>query len=312
MNQRSKINLFITKTACVAALFGVFALAGCASHAPLKTENLFCDEVACAAEEVADYDALVLKSGDAEIYGQILIPSSKFTGKRPCVLMFHGFAGFGRFDDVGQALCRAGCVVVIPHHRGAWGSRGKYLISNCVQDAVALVKYVKTPAFQEKYRIDTEAVFLVGHSMGGNTVLNAAVEVPGVRGIVMIAPCDIGNMFKSMSKEQMRLFMVDNGLEVLHTAGFDAVYGDLAAHADQYAFPEAAAKLKNIDLFLAIGEWDSCISNDLLEKFYAAARENNSIKLSVCKSYKARHGLMGARTLLSRDIADFINKSLAE
>ena len=287
-------------------------LAGCTSTSAsrLKTENLFRDDSVQTSKSVSDYDALVFKSEGAEIYGQILIPDRSFGGRRPCVLMFHGFAGFGRFDDVGQALCRTGCVVIIPHHRGAWGSQGKYSVSNCVQDAAGLVKYVKSPDFRKKYHIDPDAVFLIGHSMGGNTVLNAAAQVSGVRGIVMLAPCDIGTMYRQTPKDNMKFFMVDNGLEILRTDGFEAVYADLGRHAEQYAFPNAAKKLKNVRLFLVTGEWDTCISNDLLKVFYDAARSNKTLPSCSFKSYPARHGLMGVRTELSKDIADFIVSSL--
>jgi len=293
-----------------AGLSAAVLLTGCASTSPLKTENLFRDEIPHSAETAADYDALIYRTDSGmEFYGQILKPAGSFGGQRPCVLMFHGFAGFGRFDDIGQALCRAGCVVVIPHHRGAWGSPGKYSISNCVQDAVALVWYMKRVG-QWKYHIDPNAVFLIGHSMGGNTVLNAAAEIPGVRGIVMMAPCDIGTMYRQTPKDKMKKFMVENGLEVLHTDGFEAVYADLGRHAEQYAFPNAAKKLKNVRLFLVTGAWDTCISNDLLKVFYEIARRNKTLPDCSFKSYPAKHGLMGVRTQLTRDIADFIVKSL--
>jgi len=68
--------------------------------------------------------------------------------------------------------------------------------------------------------------------------------------------------------------------------------------------------LKNIDLLLITGEWDTCISNDLLKTFYAAARGNKMLRSCSHRNYKARHGLMGARVRLSRDIADFILKSM--
>ena len=299
-------------------MFAAVLLTGCASTpspakpARLNTEYLFRDEPMKSSQPLSDYDALVFKSEGSEIYGQILKPQRAPWDRAPCVLMFHGFAGFGRFDDVGQALCRAGCVVLIPHHRGAWGSQGKYSVSNCVQDAAGLVKYVKSPEFQKKYHTDPDAVFLIGHSMGGNTVLNAAAGVPGVRGIVMLAPCDIGTMYRQMPKEKMKVFMVENGLEVLRTDGFEAVYADLGRHAEQYAFPNAAKKLKNVHLFLVTGEWDTCISNDLLKVFYAAVCGNRTVLLRTSKSYPAAHGLMGVRTELSRDIADFILESLAK
>ena len=69
-------------------------LAGCAGTSParLKTENLFRDDPVRTSKTVSDYDALVFKSGGSEIYGQILIPDRSFGDRRPCVLMFHGFA----------------------------------------------------------------------------------------------------------------------------------------------------------------------------------------------------------------------------
>lgn len=282
----------------------------CVPRPPLDVKALFCDGGAGGRETASDCEALVFESGGSEIFGQILLPERSFGGAVPCVLIFHGFAGFGRFDDIGQALCRAGCVVLIPHHRGAWGSRGKYTVSHCVEDAVNLVRYVRSPAFRKKYRIDPEAVFLIGHSMGGNTVLNAAAEVPGVRGIVMLAPCDIGTMFRKMPKEEMKKFMIDNGLAVLRTDGFEAVYDDLARHAADHAFPKAAARLKDVDLLLVTGEWDTCVPGGPVKDFYAAACAAGKNRIRTFKSYRARHGLMGVRTRITRDIADFILESL--
>ena len=286
----------------------VLLFSGCAdrSGVVLQPRDLFRDTFPADREAAADYDALVCRVDGAEIYGQILIPDRSFGENRPCVLIFHGFAGFGRFDDVGQALCRAGCVVLIPHHRGAWGSQGKYSISNCVRDAAELIRHVKSREFRAKYPIDPKAVFLVGHSMGGNTVLQAAVEVPEVRGIVMLAPCDIGTMFRRTPKEEMRRFMIDNGLGVLRTDGFDAVYDDLARHAAEYAFPKAAGKLKNVGLLLITAEWDRCVSNELPRVFFSAARDNKSVSPRWYRSYPSGHGLMGVRTRVTRDIAGFI------
>ena len=77
--------------------------------------------------------------------------------------------------------------------------------------------------------------------MGGNTALNAAGQRSGVKGIVLLAPCDIGTMTLSSSKEEMRAFLKDNGLGILKTDGAEAVYDDLVRHADEYSFPKAAA-----------------------------------------------------------------------
>ena len=289
------------------ALTVITIVSGCnCNKSLLKRENLCQDEVNYTPEGIADYDALVFKSQGAEIYGQILKPNQSFGANRPCVIFFHGFAGFARFDDVAQALCRSGCVVLIVHHRGAWGSQGKYSISNCIQDAVGLTQYVKSAEFTKKYLTNADLVYLIGHSMGGNTALNAAVQASGVKGIVLLAPCDIGTMTKQMTKSKMRSFLIDNGLEVLKTDGFEAVYNDLAKNASRYSFSNAAAKLKNTSVLLITGQLDTCISNELLMIFYGVATKNKTVPLCKYMSYKSKHGLMGVRVKISGDIADFI------
>lgn len=284
---------------------------GCINNSVvLNTADLFQDDVCRPAEGIADYDALVFESEGSEIYGQILKPDRAYGDHRPCVIFFHGFAGFARFDDIGQALCRAGCVVLIVHHRGAWGSQGKYSITHCIQDAVNLVEHVNSAAFRAKYHTAEDSVYLVGHSMGGNTALNATVQSAGVKGTILLAPCDIGTMTQQMSKAEMEAFLMDNGLEVLKTDGFEAVYRDLSEHAATYAFPNAAKQLKASSLLLIIGEMDTCISNDLLTTFYAEACQNKTLPVCQQISYKSKHGLMGVRVQISQAIADFILQTM--
>lgn len=283
----------------------------CASQAPaLDVAFLFRDRAERVKDDVSDYDCLTFVSEGAAIYGQILIPSGLYGANRPCVLMFHGFAGFATFDDVGHALCRAGCVVVIPHHRGAWGSEGKYLISNCIQDAVNLVKYVRSQSFCRKYSIDPGAVFLIGHSMGGNTVLTAAGMTDGVRGIVMLDPCDIGSMTLSSKPSDIRDFLLRNGLSVLRTEGIDAVFGDVEKHAKEFSFPNAALRLRKTSLFVIDGTWGIDEDGSLINKFYSFAQQNKGIPICWRRTYQGKHGLMGTRVQMARDIADFMLKAL--
>ena len=126
----------------------------------LALEYLFQDRPSAAAP--ADYDMLCVKVGDAELYGELMWPDGGYKGNRPCVILCHGYPGVARNDDLAFALRRIGCVVLTPHHRGAWGSQGTYLISNCVEDAVHLYNYVRSGSFCEKYHVDPGAVFLIG------------------------------------------------------------------------------------------------------------------------------------------------------
>ena len=183
------------------------AMVGCC------TEGKFSSEA-----ELPKLDVLSFKSEGSTIYGQVLVPSAKFSGPRPCVIFCHGFAGFTRWDDVAHDLCRAGIAVVLPHHRGAWGSEGEYTVSGCIKDAENLVQWTMGAETAAKYGLDTNAVYLVGHSMGGNSVVNAAARLPGVRGVALVAPCEIGYMAQSMSREERKRFLIGEGMLVLHRA----------------------------------------------------------------------------------------------
>ena len=102
----------------VAAVFAARAVV-------LDKACLSADRPAEGEAVISRSEALVFRSDGDRIYGQILWPNGAFGRGRPVVIFCHGFAGFTRMDDVAHALCRAGCVALVPHRRGAWGSEGK-------------------------------------------------------------------------------------------------------------------------------------------------------------------------------------------
>ena len=91
----------------------------------LNPEYLFKDKDRHNPSALSDYDTLDFVSSDQHIYGEIMWPDGEYSDPRPCVIMLHGFPGSARNDDIAHALCRIGCVVMVPHHRGAWGSEEK-------------------------------------------------------------------------------------------------------------------------------------------------------------------------------------------
>ena len=283
-------------------LLFVFALAALGVLA--KPEGPVQDRDYRSESELPRLEALSFDVDGSAIYGQILVPSSRFGSDRPCVIILHGFAGFTRWDDVAQDLCAAGVVVIIPHHRGAWGSEGEYSVSGCVRDAEALAKWAAGPEFSEKYGTDTNAVFLSGHSMGGNSAVNAAKRCPFVRGLVLIAPCDIGFMASEMTKEEMLKFLNNEGLQVLKHKSDEAVVDDIYANAEDMRFTQAAKALENKSVFLATGEYDKVVPAAPLEEFWKALPRTGARRLKKC--YRTTHSLMGVRRQLAEDIFTFI------
>ena len=89
----------------------------------INLEYLFEEPTNLNAESLPDYASLDFLSNGSHIYGEIMWPHNLKEKRHPCVIMLHGFPGSARNDDISHALCRIGCVVIVPHHRGAWGSQ---------------------------------------------------------------------------------------------------------------------------------------------------------------------------------------------
>ena len=261
------------------------------------------DENYASEAELPRIDALVFKSEGSHIYGQVLVPSPKFAGARPCVILCHGFAGFTRWDDVAHDLCRAGIAVVIPHHRGAWGSEGEYTVTGCIRDAENLARWAMCAETAAKYGLDTNAVYLVGHSMGGNSVVNAAARLEGVRGVVLVAPCDIGFMAQQMEREALKNFLVGEGMLVLRRASDYSIVDDIISNAASMRFVRAAPALKGKKVFLVTGVYDRVVPIEPLDAFWALLGDGVQKRR---RTYRAGHSLMGVRCAFSADLKDFI------
>ena len=253
--------------------------------------------------ELPRIEALAFNSEGSLVYGQVLVPSAKFAGPRPSAVFCHGFAGFTRWDDVAHDLCCAGIAVVIPHHRGAWGSEGEYTVSGCIRDAENLARWTMSAATSAKYNLDTNAVYLVGHSMGGNSVVNAAARLPGLSGVALVAPCDIGYMAQRMSREALKSFLVGEGMHALRRASDDSIVDDIVSNAAGMRFTRAAKSLGGKKVFLATGEYDGTVPNEPLEEFWAALGDGVQKGRRI---YRAGHSLMGARCAFASDLKNFI------
>ena len=236
-------------------------------------------------------------------------PDGSFSRPRPCVILLHGFPGSARNDDLSHALCRTGCVVLTPHHRGAWGSEGKYLVSNCVEDAVNIARHVRSPGFLRKFNVDPDLVFLGGHSMGGCSALNASKVLPWLRGLLLIAPFDPYQLIKEGSEEKLKALLGEG--EVLHHDGKDVLYADLAKHAEEYSFPNAFGSVKDQNLFVALGSLDLVAPPEQMTgELEAMLKAYGSSACQRFVRYPAGHGLLGARCAFIRDAASFIHDCL--
>lgn len=276
---------------------------GCCAQKRFQPEFLFED----TPEGIipSDYDTLDFVSCGSHLYGQLLWPDGRFPEKRPCVILLHGFPGAARNDDIAQALCRAGCVVIVPHLRGAWGSEGKYLVSHCVEDAINLANYARSPEFTAKYHTDPNCIFLGGHSMGGNNTLAAARHLPWLRGLFLLAPFDPTRNLRNGEIEFFDTLMKESRL--LHCDGPDAIREDILAHMQDFAFEEAFDALKDQNICCLEGSLDDLASEaKMVAPLWEKLEAHDTRAIQRLIRYPLYHGLLGMRMTIIRDLASFM------
>lgn len=275
----------------------------------IQLEYLFEDKPYVEGDTLPDYGLLDVVSHGCHLYGEILWPDG--ARPRPCVILFHGFPGSARNDDLAHALCRVGCVVLTPHHRGAWGSEGEYLVSNCVEDAVILANYVRRAEFVRQYHADPDNIYLIGHSMGGNTVLHAARELPWLRGIVLLTPFDPTRHLRD-GREDLLLRLLEQGTP-LRSRGVDGMLRDIVSHQESFCFASAFEDLRDQNLLCITGKSDQCApAEQMFLPLWEKLQAYGSGAVQRFLELPAGHGLLGCRSALIQAVAQFLADTLCE
>lgn len=131
-------------------------------------------------------------------------------GLHPTVLLLHGIPGCERNLDLAQALRRVGFHVMTFHYSGSWGSDGNYSLTNDLEDANTVLDFILQ---DEKYGVDRQHIYAVGHSMGGFVCGQIASHRSEIKGAVLLMPCDIGRLPQIAQEEPSSFQTIE---EVLH------------------------------------------------------------------------------------------------
>ena len=271
----------------------------------LQLEYLFNDDEKLDQTGLPDYTTLDFVSNGSHIYGEIMWPSNTIKKPHPCVIMLHGFPGTARNDDISHALCRIGCVVIVPHNRGAWGSQGKYTITHCIEDAKNLAEYAHSKEFSDKYNIDTDSIFLLGHSMGANSALNAGKNLDWIRRIIMLTPY-YPTRYLNRAKESYFLSLLEEG-KILQSDGIDALYEYVLINKDEISHPKAFDLVKDKNMIVFCGIYDSVSPiTEMILPLWNLLEAHKTKALQKRIEYPTEHGLLGRRISTIKEIANFI------
>jgi pimeloyl-ACP methyl ester carboxylesterase len=223
------------KTAFLALVFCLAAGGALAEAVPAAIGT---DPPADAAHP-ASMSVLHIPDHGVLINGLVYAPGG--TGPHPTVVICHGLPGNEKNLDLAQALRRAGWNAVTFNYRGSWGSAGKFSFAHTLQDAEAVLAYLREPANAQKLGIDTHRIALVGHSMGGWITAYTAEHDHALIGAVLISMGDMSRVAQ-MPHDKAVAEMADN-METLAGVTAESMADELAQHEKELAILPAAGKL---------------------------------------------------------------------
>jgi len=179
------------------------------------------------------------------INGLVYTPAG--VGPHPTIVICHGLPGNEKNLDFAQAVRRAGWNAVTFNYRGSWGSPGSYSFAQNLEDADAVLAYLRVPENVAKLQIDTKKIVLAGHSMGGWVTAMTAAHDHGLAGAILISAADMGLLGK-MDHKKLVAEMADN-MESLSTTA-ESLANEDAQNSKAFGFSNAIPGLKDVPLLV--------------------------------------------------------------
>src|SRR5215204_89412 len=164
---------------------------------------------------------LHIPSGGVRVNGVAMVAAGP--GTHPTFVFCHGLPGNEKGHDLAQALRRAGWNAITFNYRGSWGSPGEFRFDHTVEDAAAVLAYLRDTANVRALAVDTTRIVIGGHSMGGWAAALAAARDPRLRGAVLISSADMG--LEGAAKRADAVTMMAENMESL-AGGTAATFAD--------------------------------------------------------------------------------------
>ena len=191
------------------------------------------------SQQPAAMQVLHIPSGGLTINGVAYIPAG--ANGQPTLVLMHGLPGNEKNLDLAQAARRAGWTVVTFNYRGSWGSPGKFSFANVLQDAKAVLAYIRKPEITALLGIDPRRIVLAGHSMGGWAAAMTAESDPDVAGTILISPANMG--FQGHSPREDLVGMAADNMETLAGVTAGSMADELIANKQRFDWTPGASHL---------------------------------------------------------------------
>ena len=197
------------------------------------------------AKHPARNEVLHLPTHGVEVNGLAFLAAG--AGRHPTFVFLHGLPGNEKGHDLAQVLRRAGWNAVTFNYRGSWGSPGTFAFDHTLEDAAAVLAYLRDSVNARTLGVDTSRIVVGGHSMGGWVAATIASRDARLRGAVLISAADMG-VIGAMAKGEAVTFMKDNMESLANTP--ETLAEDLVAGATRRRLASAATGLARMPMLV--------------------------------------------------------------
>jgi pimeloyl-ACP methyl ester carboxylesterase len=202
--------------------------------------------------------------------------------------------------DLAQAIRRAGWNAVTFNYRGSWGSPGVYRFTQNLEDADAVLAYLRDPANSGRLGIDTKRIAMAGHSMGGWVTAHTAAHDHGLIGTILISAADMGAIGGQPRKQIVAL--MDDDKETLADVTAESMADEVTKNAKAFGFANVAPGLTQTPLLVLSADDGLAPGTDALVK----AIEANGGRKVTSIHVKTDHVWSDHRILLESTIINWL------
>lgn len=246
----------------------------------------------------AGMEVLHIPSGGVKING--IAYTAAGAGPHPVLVLMHGLPGNEKNLDLAQAVRRAGWTVVTFNYRGSWGSPGSFSFAGNLQDAKAVLGYLRDPANAARLAIDPHRIVVAGHSMGGWVTAMTAERDPSLAGAILISAANMGG--DALRTRQQAVAMMADDMESLAGVTADSMADEALANRAAFDWAPGAAGLARMPLLVLTSDDGLAARADAL-----AAAVQATPGSQVTKAHAATdHGWSGARIRLEQEVISWL------
>jgi acetyl esterase/lipase len=148
--------------------------------------------------------------------------------------------------DLAQAIRRAGWVAVTFNYRGSWGSPGRFSFLGNLDDAAAVIAYLRDARHALSLRADPHRIVIAGHSMGGWVAAETGARDRTLAGSILISAWDPS---VPMSHRKA-VAMMSQDMESLAGVTAESMAADVEAHANEMRLSDTAEGLASKPLLV--------------------------------------------------------------